>query len=69
MDDLDLAKDQMDDLAVAAAHYIITENARTLAAVRALSRADYVMLGETMNQSSSSLRETCEVLPSSHPDL
>jgi PHD/YefM family antitoxin component YafN of YafNO toxin-antitoxin module len=69
LDDLDIAKDQMDDVAVAHAHYVITQNARTLAAVRYLSRADYVSVGETMNQSHNSMKESCEVRASLSPSL
>lgn len=62
MDDLDVVKDQMDDVSISRAHYVITENDRTLDAVRYLSRFDYPALGLVMNQSFESMSESLEVV-------
>jgi galactokinase len=69
LDDLDIVKDQLDDVAVSRAHYVITENSRTQAAVRYLSRFDYKALGEVMNQSYNSMKESYEVSLSLSPLL
>lgn len=52
----------MDDVSISRAHYIITENTRTLDAVKYLSRFDYSALGLVMNQSFESLSESLEVI-------
>lgn len=61
LDDLDVVKDYLDDVVVARAHHIITENTRTISAVSALNHSDYTRLGQLMNQSYESLKESYEV--------
>lgn len=58
---LDNAKPYMDHLVYRRAHHVITENARTLEAARAMKAADWARFGELMYQSHESLRVDYEV--------
>jgi galactokinase len=61
MDNLEAVREQMDELVFARALHVISENARTLAAVEALERGDFHSVGEKMTSSHESLRDCYEV--------
>ena len=53
--------DELDDVTRRRARHVITENARTLQAVKAMRRGDAEALGQLMNASHASLRDDFEV--------
>eukprot|EP00339_Tiarina_fusa_P014176 CAMPEP_0117048134 /NCGR_PEP_ID=MMETSP0472-20121206/33259_1 /TAXON_ID=693140 ORGANISM="Tiarina fusus, Strain LIS" /NCGR_SAMPLE_ID=MMETSP0472 /ASSEMBLY_ACC=CAM_ASM_000603 /LENGTH=418 /DNA_ID=CAMNT_0004761089 /DNA_START=197 /DNA_END=1453 /DNA_ORIENTATION=+ len=56
-----LAKDLMDDVSFRRAKHVVTENARTVAAKRALKDGDWKQVGALMNVSHASMKEDYEV--------
>lgn len=58
---LETNRDGLDETAFRRARHVVTENARTLAAVQAMSRADLASLGQAMHASHVSLRDDFEV--------
>ncbi|MEP7340481.1 MAG: galactokinase [Acidobacteriota bacterium] len=61
LDEFDLWADSLPDVVRRRANHIITENARTLAAVEALKKGDLVHFGKLMYASHASLRHDYEV--------
>jgi galactokinase len=61
LSDLDAAKGSMDNLLWRRAHHVVSENQRTLEAVKVLEAGDLERFGELMNQSHESLRDDYEV--------
>ena len=59
--DLDAARGTMDNLLWRRAHHVVSENQRTLEAVKVLQAGDVERFGELMNQSHESLRDDYEV--------
>lgn len=58
---LDAARGGLDPLAYRRARHVVTENARTLAAARAMEAGDLVLLGELMAASHASMRDDFEI--------
>lgn len=58
---LDTVRNRMDDVTYRRARHVVTENARTLVAVDAMTRGDLVALGRAMRGSHESLRDDFEV--------
>jgi galactokinase len=61
MDDVENAKDLMDDISYKRAKHVVTENERTLQAKEELERGDWKRVGELMNASHTSMRDDYEV--------
>ena len=61
LSDLDAARGTMDNLLWRRAHHVVSENQRTLEAVKVLQAGDLERFGELMNQSHESLRDDYEV--------
>ena len=61
MDDVEKAKDLMDDISYKRAKHVVTENERTLQAKEELERGDWKRVGELMNASHTSMRDDYEV--------
>jgi len=61
LSDLDAARGTMDNLLWRRAHHVVSENQRTLEAVKVLQAGDLERFGELMNQSHESLRKDYEV--------
>ena len=61
LSDLDAARGTMDNLLWRRAHHVVSENQRTLEAVKVLQGGDLERFGELMNQSHESLRDDYEV--------
>src|SRR5208282_4602859 len=59
--DLDAVRSTMDDVLWRRAHHVVSENERTLEAVKVLQGGDLERFGELMNQSHESLRDDYEV--------
>ena len=59
--DLDAVRGTMDSLLWRRAHHVVSENQRTLEAVKVLEAGDLERFGELMNQSHESLRDDYEV--------
>jgi galactokinase len=61
LSDLEAAKGTMDNLLWRRAHHVVSENQRTLEAVKVLQSGDLERFGELMNESHESLRDDYEV--------
>ena len=61
LSDLDAARGTMDNLLWRRAHHVVSENERTLEAVKVLQGGNLERFGELMNQSHESLRDDYEV--------
>lgn len=61
LSDLDAMRGTMDDLLWRRAHHVVSENQRTLEAVKVLQAGDLERFGELMNESHESLRNDYEV--------
>ena len=61
LSDLEAARGAMDNLLWRRAHHVVSENQRTLEAVKVLQAGDLERFGELMNQSHESLRDDYEV--------
>jgi galactokinase len=61
LSDLDAVRGTMDGLLWRRAHHVVSENQRTLEAVKVLQAGDLERFGELMNQSHESLRDDYEV--------
>lgn len=61
IEQLNAAKDQLDPLVFKRARHIITENARTENAAKALASGDWSLLGQLMAQSHDSMRDDFEI--------
>lgn len=61
MEDVDTAKDGMDQISYKRAKHVVTENARTLEAQQALEAGDWSRVGALMNGSHASMRDDYEV--------
>jgi galactokinase len=59
--DLDAARGTMDNVLWRRAHHVVSENERTIEAVKVLQAGDVERFGELMNQSHESLRDDYEV--------
>ena len=59
--DIQAARGRMDDLLWRRAHHVVSENERTLEAVKVLQEGNLERFGELMNQSHESLRDDYEV--------
>ena len=59
--DLDAARGVLDELLMRRARHVVSENERTLEAVKVLQGGDLERFGELMNQSHESLRDDYEV--------
>jgi galactokinase len=61
VDDVEAAKDLMDETSYKRARHVTSENQRTLQAKEALERGDWAAVGELMNASHASMRDDYEV--------
>lgn len=61
LEDVELAREKMDDVSFRRARHVVTENARTLACQMALEAGDYVAAGKLMHASHVSMRDDYEV--------
>ena len=61
LDSLILAKAELDPILFKRAHHVLSENARTLAAAKAMKEGQATTLGKLMNESHNSLRDDFEV--------
>ena len=61
LSDLEAVRGRMDNLLWRRAHHVVSENERTLEAVKVLQSGDLERFGELMNQSHESLRDDYEV--------
>ena len=61
LNDVEKAKELMDDISYKRAKHVVTENERTLLAKEALEKGDWVRVGELMNGSHASMRDDYEV--------
>ena len=61
LEDVENAKEYMDDVICKRARHVITENERTIQAKEELERGDWKQVGELMNASHSSMRDDYEV--------
>jgi galactokinase len=61
LDNLEAVKAEITPVSYARALHCITEDARTLAAVKALERGDFTTVGRCMTESHVSLRDQYEV--------
>jgi galactokinase len=60
-EDVEQAKDLMDEISYKRAKHVVSENDRTLQAKKALEQGDWALVGELMNASHASMREDYEV--------
>jgi galactokinase len=61
LEDVEKAKDSMDEISYKRAVHVVSENERTLQAKEELEKGDWIRVGELMNESHTSMRDDYEV--------